>query len=663
MKEVVIDFETASAVDLKEVGAWRYSEDITTEILCLSYIVGGRIETWVPGQSSLEPLVFLAGNPEYLFIAHNAGFEKAIWRNIMVALYGLPDIPNSRWRDTLAVCAMRSIPMDLDRAVLSMRLPQHKDKEGSAFTKKMSKPNRKGYYDRTPASIQRVVNYCEQDIRAEHALWQRLGWLPPGEHNVWLLDQRINERGLLLDLPFVEKAQEVVDRYCPVLVEEFMEITGGLKPTQAAKFKSWINDQGVWIDSLAKEVVAALLGEETEDDDEDTDDLVAELGDLPTHVIRALRIRSLVGSASIKKLKRMRACVGIDSRARGLLQYHGAGPGRWAGRLLQPHNFPRGTIKSSDGGKFSPEFVVDTIMSGDPDVVALSLGAPVESVVSSLRHAIIASPGRTLLSGDFAGIEARMVLARAGQFDKVALMAAGIDVYCDMGSQIYQRPITKKDQEERQTGKNSVLGLGFQMGWKKFKMKYGTHMTEEFCKRIVDVYRKEWAPEVPKLWDALGDAALGCVKSGQLHEAYGVMYQLEDRWLTALLPSGRKLWYFNPQIIKRSMPWDVTDVRTAFTYQQMKMGQFKTIDAFGGLMTENVIQALARDLMVDAMFKLEKNGFPIVLTVHDEIVCEPKREDADEKAFQEIMCDSPAWAKQIKVPIAVETWQGDRYRK
>lgn len=660
MRELVGDFETASAVDLKQVGAWRYSEDVTTEILCFSYILAGVIKTWLPGLDTRE-LAELAADPEVIFIAHNAGFEKAIWRNIMVALYGMPNVPNSRWRDTLASCAMRALPLDLDRAVVNLRLPQHKDKEGSAFTKKMSKPNRKGYYDRSPASLQRVVTYCEQDIRAEDALWQRIGGLPIGEHHVWLLDQRINERGLLLDLDFVTAAQAVVDDYCPVLVEEFSEITGGLKPTQAAKFKEWIGEQGVWIDSLAKEVVAALLGEESEDDDATEVDIAAIV--LPDNVRRALQIRSLVGSASIKKLQRMQACVGTDGRARGLLQYHGAGPGRWAGRLLQPHNFPRGTIKDAHGGKFPPEFVVSTILSGSADVVSLSLGPPIESVVSSLRHAIIASPGRCLLSGDFAGIEARMVLALSGQLDKVAMMASGIDVYCDMASQIYQRIITKKDQEERQTGKNSVLGLGFQMGWRKFKMKYGTHMTEEFCKRIVDVYRKEWAPQVPKTWDALGEASLGCVKTGQAHEAKGVLYQLEDRWLTALLPSGRKLWYFNPQLVRRAMPWDETDIRLAFTYQQMKLGQFKTIDAFGGLMTENVVQALARDLMVNAMFELEENGFPIVLTVHDEIVCEPLKEDADEKAFQEIMCETPAWAKKIQVPIAVESWQGDRYRK
>lgn len=669
--EIIADFETASAADLKQVGAHRYSEDATTEILCLYYTFEGAIIAWLP-EWSTDKLATLAADPKYIWIAHNAGFEKAIWRNIMVKLYGLPDIPNHRWRDTMATCAMKTLPLDLDRAVLNLRLPQHKDKEGSAFTKKLSKPNRKGYYDRSAESLGRVYRYCEQDIRAEVALWERLGGLPPGEHNVWLLDQRINERGLLLDMPFVQKAQEVVDRYSPVLVEEFMQITGGLRPSQAEKFKAWIHDQGVWIDSLAKEVVAALLGEE--DEDEDTDVVDLDGFDLPDNVYRALQIRSLVGSASIKKLRRMQACVCEDGRARGLLQYHGAGPGRWSGRLLQPQNFPRGTIKGVDGNKFGPAFVVSIIMSGDPDTVALSLGPPVESVMSALRHAIVSAPDRTLVSGDFAGIEARIVLALAGQHDKTALMASGADVYIDMACEIdpsLPRPTMKEEikafkemyAEMRQNGKNSVLGLGFQMGWRKFKMKYGTHMSEEMCQRIVEIYRKTWAPKVPQTWDDISEAALGTVKTGQAHEARGVLYQIEDRWLTARLPSGRKLWYFNPQITRRAMPWDENDIRLAFTYQQMKTGQWKTIDAFGGLLTENVVQALARDLMVEAMFKLEKNGFPIVLTVHDEIVCEPLVRDADEKAFQEIMQDIPEWAKQIQVPVAVETWSGARYKK
>lgn len=666
MIEVILDFETASCCELKKAGAWRYSEDITTEILCLGYIAYDVPGMWKSGEMDGR-LYDLAGREDAMFIAHNAGFEKAIWRNIMVPHYGFPDVPNSRWDDTMAACAMRAIPLDLDRAVMALRLPHHKDKEGSNFTKRLSKPNRKGYYDRSADSLARVYRYCEQDILAERDLRQRLGPLPPGERNIWLLDQRINERGVLLDLPFVNAAQQVVDLASIPLVEEFKQITGGLKPTQVGKFKEWINSQGVWIDGLSKDIVAEILGEETDEDDERSEDSEGKEAPpivLPPNVHRALSIRSLVGSASVKKLARMRSCVGFDGRARGLLQYHGASPGRWAGRLLQPQNFPRGTVTDVAGNKFDPETLVSVIMSGDPAMVEMMIGTPVESVVSSLRHAIIAAPGKVLLSGDFAGVEARLVLALSGQHDKTELMASGKDVYCDMAQQIYKRPIDKKkDPEERQTGKNSVLGLGFQMGWRKFKMKYGQKLSEDFCQQIVDTYREKWAPCVPKLWNSLGEAALETVKTGNPHESYGVLYELNDRWLTARIPSGRKLWYFNPQTEKRAMPWDDTDIRLSWSYQQMKTGQFKTVHAFGGLLTENVVQGLARDLMVEAMFKLEKNGFPIILTVHDEIVCEPMAKDADEKAFEQIMADIPAWAKKIQMPVAVETWKGNRYKK
>ena len=658
MIEVILDFETASCCDLKKAGAWRYSEDVTTEILCLCFTVptlgeNFEIERWTPEEQSNRILRHLAQRADVMFVAHNAGFEKAIWRNIMVPLYGLPDIPNSRWDDTLAACAMRALPLDLDRATLHLRLSVQKDKEGSNFTKRLSKPNRKGYYDRSPESFARVYRYCQQDVLAERDLRERLGPLPPGERNVWLLDQRINERGIRLDLPFIEAAQRVVDRATYPLVEEFQQITGGLNVGQVAKVKAWVENQGVFLDSLNREALAALLGDEGTEEE-----VPADMGGLPANVRRALYIRSVIGSASVKKLNRMSQCVAMDGRVRGTMQYHGAGPGRWAGRLFQPHNFPRGTIKKS------PDVMVKAIMTGDPAIVERDIGPAIESVVSSLRHAIIAAPGHVLLSGDFAGVEARLVLAASGQHDKTEIMASGQDVYCDMAQSIYKKPINKKDHpEERQTGKNSVLGLGFGMGWKKFKMKYGAGLTEEFCQQVVKTYREEWAPGVPKMWWALEEAALETVKNGRAHEAYGALFEIEDRWLTMRLPSGRKLWYFNPTLVKRAMPWDDTDIRMAWTYKAMKTGQWKTLDAFGGLLTENVIQGLARDLMVGAMFKLEKNGFPIILTVHDEIVCEPLAENADEKAFREIMEELPEWAKLIKMPVAVETWCGTRYKK
>jgi DNA polymerase len=291
----------------------------------------------------------------------------------------------------------------------------------------------------------------------------------------------------------------------------------------------------------------------------------------------------------------------------------------------------------------------------------------------------VADRGRALVAGDFSGIEARIVLALAGQHDKCDLLASGQDVYCTMASAIYGRPILPNPENqppERQLGKETVLGAGFQMGWQKFQSRLkqkGIVISDEQAQDAINGYRQKFAPLVPLLWkgrpwepsgkDGLEDASLAAVKDGLAHEAFGVTYQKEDGWLTARLPSGRKLWYFNPQLIRKAMPWDETDVRLAWTYQVKKMGQWKTIDAYGGHETENVVQALARDIMAAAMFKCEKNGFPVILTVHDEIVCEPEEWAADPVALKQIMTDVPEWARQMQIPIAAETWAGDRYRK
>lgn len=659
MKWVVGDFETASACDLKKSGAWRYAEDPSTEILCFCYTyMDGWNMTWTPGLPGID-LRDLAEDPDVIFIAHNAGFEKAIWRHIMVPEFGFPDIPNKRWHDTMAVAAHKALPQELEHVLQVLGIGQQKDMEGRKVTLAMSKPGKDGNYDRAQSKRVRAAQYCAQDITAETALHQNLGWLPPGERNVWLLNQRVNERGLRLDMDFVRSAQRIVDEASRPLLMEFAKITSGLKPTQGAKLLAWCAAKGVSIPNLTKETVAELIGTDEGDDDEYPMEVEAQL---PEAVRRVLRIRQLIGSASVKKLKRMELCVSADGRARGLSQYHGTAPGRAAGRLLQPYNFPRGTLKI-DGKAPKPQMVVDAIMTGDYEYVEQTIGPAVETVVSALRHALVPDPGRVFLSGDYAGIQARVVLAVAGQHDKTAIMAAGQDIYLDMAGQIFKRSCTKDDLFERQTGKNTVLGLGFQMGAPKFKLKYAKDQPIEFSENVVRVYRKEWAPKVPYVWYGLGDAAVKCVHTGKTTDAYGVEYRLEDHALSARLPSGRKIWYQFPIATKEKMPWDAEDIRPAFEYSAMKMGQWKRIKAFGGLLTENVVMGIECDIQRHAMFKCEKAGFPVVLEVYDEIVVEPEKANADEKAFKEILLDVEPWVKDLQIPVAVETWQGDRYKK
>lgn len=710
-KYIVPDFETVSLCDLKKCGAWRYWEDPTTDVLVLRWTYSWKegCGIWVPGMPFPAELAEFLAAGDVWFVAHNTGFEKAGWRLHMGPLYGWPDIPDALWDDTMARCANLVIPQGLDDACRILRLPAQKDLGASALTIGLSKPDRKGNLPpRTPEVLTKVYEYCADDCRAQQGLRERIGTLSSAERQIWLLDQRINQRGFRIDLELIDKMQRIVDDASQPLLAEFGEITGlkdkkGVVKLASPKLKPWCHARGVMIPNLQRDTIIEWLKEEDIDNDE-YDELAGdeepqlEIDFIPAEVRRALHIKQLIGSAAIKKLIRAKQCVSLDGRVRGTLQYHGAGPGLWAGRLLQPHNMPRGTLTGYDAvkdeagnilvaGEEGDAFAdrkVAALKTGDYQYVETMVGPPVETVVSSLRHIIIPSVGRELVVGDFAGIQARIALAAAGQHDKCALMESGADVYIDVACDIFKqpkidwslgkdhfKPLVKAFKEQhtewRQYGKNSILGLGFQMGAKKFWTRYCKGQPLEFAQNIVDTYRDEWAPEMKGLWNGLQYAAIDCVHYRKKTEAYGVIFALEDSWLTARLPSGRKLYYFNPQATRQLMPWstpDQPDVRKAVTYQAKKTGKWVTINAFGGQWTENLASALARDLLVCAMFKCERNGLPIVLTVHDEIVSDAVRRPDNAKVLKQIMEDRPQWAIDMRIPIEAETWSSDQcYRK
>lgn len=662
MTTITLDFETRSRCNLKRAGAPRYAADPSTEVMCLVWKVDGQnwYHSWVPGEP-ITDLCKLITDEAVTFVAHKGSFEKSIWRSIMVPKYGWPDIPNSRWHDTLAMCAMRAIPQGLDEALRVLRLPVQKDMEGNKLTLAMSKPDRQGRLPDFVSHLPRIVRYCETDVIAQEGLHHRLGWLPPGERDVWLLDQRINERGFHVDMPLVRSMQQIVDKATGPLAAEFADLTGGLSFTQIGKVKGWCHENGLHLPDLQADTLAQALGHSP---DLAQDDLEFPPELMPAHVRRALEIRQLVGSASIKKLKAAEDCVMEDDCIRDSLQYHGATPGRWTGRLFMPHNFPVGTI----GLKAEVQDKVDTLMTGDPDLVQLLWGPPVETVVSSLRHVINARPGRRIVAGDFAGVELRISMTLSG-CDRVRdLLAAGVDVYADMATQIYKRPITKADEIERDIGKHAVLGLDRGMGSEKFRWKYAPFQTEEFCEEVVRVFRKEWAPEIPRMWYGLMDASTTAVEHpGRRTEAYGVAYQVEDEWLTCRLPSGRKLWYFGPTPYTALMPWtdrDGEDVYKAqWFFHARKLGQWRRVNVFGGILMNNIAEGIARDLMTSAMFKCEDKGLSIVLTVHDEIICEPLKNGPGPDVLREIMVDIPDWAVSLGIPISAACWAGERYRK
>lgn len=669
---VLIDFEGGSSCDLKKAGAWRYAQDPTTQLFCLGYSIDGEEPIVLPEEelyySPIHPLAQLVADPAVMFIAHNVGFEKAIWREKMVKEYGWPNIPNSRWHDSQASCAEKALPLSLDRAGLVLRLAQQKASfritDGSKF-------DRKGNSKATPEFLEKTYAYNAQDVRAELDLNYRVGILQPRERKVWLLDQRINERGVRIDLDFVRACQHVIDGASRPMLAEFRDITG-IEKLGSPKLLGWCQSHGVKLPNLQKGTITALLGASDLEDEDDGDGEDGDVGDehdgeynvrdVPTKVRRALEIRRTLGSASVKKLGRLLQCVCSDGRVRGVVQYHGAGPGRWAGRLFQPQNFPRESHQGLD-----PADVIKTIMSGDHRLVEAVLGDPVEAIIRSLRHCIVASDGRMLNAGDLKTIEARIVLAMAGQADKVAMLARGESPYIPMAQTIYGRPIDKhKDVQEYTIGKATVLGCGFNMGWETFKKRYCPKETDEFAQRVIQAYRREFAPEVPKLWRGLEEASVRAVWDHCTTEYNGIEFKHEDIWLTMRLHSGRKLYYAYPRPVKKEMKWSTPeepDVRMAWTCQAQKGGRWITRDMYGGLETENAVQGEARDILVHGMFLCEENNFPVVLTVHDENITEPLQQHSNHVLLGQLMAEREPWAKELNIPVEAETWEGRVYRK
>jgi DNA polymerase len=396
-----------------------------------------------------------------------------------------------------------------------------------------------------------------------------------------------------------------------------------------------------------------------------------------------LGIRQILAPTSLKKLDAMLACVGADGRARGLFQYHAATPGRWSARLIQPQNLPRPIIKIAPDGI---EELVEAVKTGEAAALERWCTTPegkrvdpVELLAGTLRFALKAGEGMEFGCGDFSLIEACVLLALAGQHDRCREISDGVDIHRSMAAEIFgldrdaflavpKDQLTFEQQEQRRIGKNTNHGCGYQMGAETFGRRYLRHLGVEEAKRVanqvVDAYRRSWAPKVPKLWHDLERSARhAMLKPGTAVRAEcGIIYRLENRTkpprLECTLLNGKVISYQNANISAEK----INDYgRPIWNYWAYRQGQWREIEPYGGQLTENVVQALARELQVDAMLRFDERGYPIVMHCHDEIVVE--RTGVTVARVEEIMSERPDWAVELGVPVAVEAWIGTRYRK
>lgn len=665
MRYVVADFETASRADLQKIGAWKYASDMSTFILCLSIkvVTNDRpTPTRCLSERQLNArdleLMELAQDPTVIFIAHNAGFEQAMWKYHMVPM-GYPELPPERWHDTMAVAGMKALPLGLDALVTALELPVKKDMDGHRHMLIMCKPDRLGGWSQhNDFNLERLYSYCNADVDAQYGVYVSTKGLGPSERHTWILDQRINQRGIKIDREFVGACMDVLDQVRVPMTERFRELTG-LRPTQREKVLNWVNDQGVPLGDMRKATLDAILDPDDEFGIED----FAE--PLPYHVHEALTLRRSLASSSVAKLKRMLECAGLDGRVRYSTQYHGARTGRDAGRLIQIQNYPRGEISDRQG--LTADMLADAIMTRNVAHIREIWGDDIFSaIVSSLRSAIVPEDGKVICSGDYAAVEARNLLSMAGQHDRVEQMHAGLDVYSETASLIYKRPINRKkagDHKEGQIGKNTFLGSGYGLGPVGFRARFAPKESIDLAMLAINTYRKEVAPLVPKFWYGLWEASVNAVwcDHAKAYDYVGIEFRREGDFLTMRLPSGRKIWYHRPRKATSYTPQG--DERPSWTFMSYHGKKFRRHLSWHGMITADCIQGSARDLMVGAMKRAEAAGLNTIFKVHDELVFEEVDRPDLVATVKQIMEDVEPWAIERKFRVKAEVEKMLRYRK
>lgn len=650
-----LDFETRSAVDIKKIGAWGYAMHPSTEVLCLAVAQEGKEPSLYEGKRLHS---WRWNLPEdAILVAHNAHFEYAIYNYVLHARYGWPAIwEPTRWSCTLARAAMCGLPISLGACAEALNLQTLKDLKGRSAMMKLCKPmdydpiSGDPIYNEDPALYALLYPYCVQDVRTEMAIDAKLPELPQMERKVWELDLLINRRGVAVDTSLASKAATIAKDLTDKLNGDLERLTGGAvtRASRVQEIKRYIGAQGIAAESLDKAAVIALL----------------EKPETPQKVKDVVRIRQQVGKSSTAKYAATLAAVCQDNRVRGALQYHAAATGRWGGRLVQPQNYPKGL------GEEAQSLAIDAIEGGDAEVFSLIYGDKAMDTLSGvLRGTFVAPPGKKLVVADYNAIEARVLFWLADDQSALETYRKGGSPYLDMGAFIYRRPISKtKDPLEYAISKMTVLGAGYGMGSARFidqcKSQANLVIPQELAQRAIKAYRQKYHL-VPKLWSAMEAAAKAAIREPGLviqvskgRIRFGMDAKRE--FLVCRLPSGRHLRYFRPAIKGYVHPLYGDREEVRYWAGGLK-GTLEEFGTYGGALTENVVQAVARDIMANGQLEAEKDGFGIVLHSHDELVSEAGETPGVLEKLIEAMCRLPQWAQGC--PIAAEGFVAGRYRK
>lgn len=628
-----VDIETFSSVDIRKAGAFKYMEAPDFEILLIAYAWGNEpaqvLDLTTPKAPSeiynwteLHAIRDALQNDDVVKVAHNSAFERAAFTRWLGT-----DMPPEEWEDTMILAAMNGLPMSLDEAGAALQLDAQKIKEGTALINYFCKPCKptianggrtRNLPEHAPDKWARFMKYCGRDVEVAQCIYQRLHRfpVPDWERQVWALDARINERGVLTDQELVASAIAVDEAFRVEHMEELQRLTALDNPNSVAQLKDWLEGVGVNVDSLNKATVS---------------DLRASLPDPTTR--RVLELRQLLGKTSTKKYEAMAAAACDDDRVRGLLQYYGAGrTGRWAGRLVQVQNLPQNHLEQIDK-------VRELVRDRDLETLELAFDNVPDVLSQLIRTAFIAKPGHTFLVSDYAAIEARVIAYLAGEKWRMDVFAQGGDIYCSSASQMFKVPVVKHGENGhlRQKGKIAELACGYGGGVSALKA-FGADkmgLSEEEMQTIVEQWRAA-SPTIPRFWRETENMARFALQSpgGTFQLRCGVKYRRDADALRCQLPSGRVLSYWDARLENGSI---------TFMGQNQTTRKWERMETWGGKLVENIVQAYARDCLAVALLRLDAAGYPITFHVHDEIIAEMP-EGSRWEDMAEIMGQPIDWA-------------------
>lgn len=629
MRHLSIDIETKSSVDIGKAGLYRYAQSDDFEILLFAYRYGNeevQIIDLAQGEKIPEAIVEDLKNSSIMKHAYNAAFE---WYCLNRAGYMTP---LGQWKCTMVHGLYCGYTAGLDATGKAIGLPQDKRKlaTGKALIRYFCVPCKptKNNGHRTwnlpkhaPEKWELFKEYCRQDVVTESAILRRLDAfpVPEEEEKLWQMDIRMNTFGVKVDTALISGALQINEQSTILLETEAKEITGLDNPNSSTQLLDWIHKHGVEMDNLQKATVTEKLAD-----------------DLPDNVRRALEIRQQLGKTSIKKYMAMDVAKGNDDRVRGLTQYYGANrTGRWAGRLVQMQNLPRNYIKSLD-------YARKLVKAQNYDGIKLLYGNVPDTLSQLIRTAFIPSEGNKFVVADFSAIEARVIAWLAGETWVNEVFATHGKIYEATASQMFHVPIEKiaKGNPEyalRQKGKVATLALGYQGGSNALIAMGALNMglSEEELPDIVHRWRSA-NPRIRDLWYAVEEAALAAMQTAQPQAIYNLIFNLESdivygqNFLTVQLPSGRKLYY--PRPFLKENQFGKMAIHYYTVGQQTR--KWEVTSTYGGKMTENIVQAIARDCLAETLRRIDAKGLQVVFHVHDEVII-----DAPVDTTVEEICD------------------------